>query len=539
MFAPLIRRVDRTPERAGAGWQRSDMGARSHHVEAHTPALRPRRGITLLWVVALLCAMPGQRGAAASPTGDRQRAIAGLLRDRALRNTRTSIYVADACSGQTLYARHADIPVNPASNVKLLSTAAALEVLGAGYVFRTRLLGRAADAGGVVDGDVYLLGSYDPMLQPAQLFTLARAAADAGVTRVAGRVLVGTRQARDGIYRSRVTLRIDARDRRAGAPAVSVSPPVDFVEVAVHARVARRGSRSAIRVRSEPIVGSDRARVRLVVSGRIARGKVREYRHDIADHTLFAGYLMRHALIAAGIEVGGRVAVAPLAAFLEQASGDVPVVLAEHESAPLRTLVTTINKFSVNWLADRLIQAAGAAHVGGRATIENAVGAMKDWLRAAGVVAKNLYVDTGSGLSYRTAMSVRQIVEVLRAAAGFAAPRDQARADAHSAFWESLPIAGVDGTLVHRFKRSLLRGRVRAKTGTLSTVVALSGFFPRMETGEPIAFAIVSNDVRQRRRKRVMSVHERIIEELYLESRTGLRRDDGAAPCATPSDRAP
>jgi serine-type D-Ala-D-Ala carboxypeptidase/endopeptidase (penicillin-binding protein 4) len=490
----------------------------------------------MLGAIALVLLQPAH--AAGRESHHRRRSVGSLLRDRALRGTRTAIYIADACTGRPLYARDADLPVNPASNVKLLSTAAALEVLGPSYVFRTRLLGRTPDADGVVHGDLYLLGSYDPMLSPEQVSELAEVLRQAGVRRVEGSILIGTRRTRDGIYRSSVVVRVDGRGRHGATPMVTVSPTVDFVDVIVRASIASRGSRTSIRVRSDEVVGAGGKRVRLVVSGRVARGRVRDVRHELADHALFAGHLVRAALVGRGIQVIGGVTTMPLESYMSGAGADVPVTLAEHESPPLRDLVSIINKFSVNWLAERLIHAAGAAEFGGRATLDNAVGAMKAWLRRSGVVEDNVYLDSGSGLSYRTAISARQIVEVLRAGTGLGGREGDVGTEAYEAFWESLPIGGVDGTLAHRFRDSPLGRRIRAKTGTLSTVVAISGFFPRMETGEPIAFAIISNDVRPRRRRRVMALHERILEELHRQSRDGLGRPEAVGACTLPGPKA-
>lgn len=140
----------------------------------------------------------------------------------------------------------------------------------------------------------------------------------------------------------------------------------------------------------------------------------------------------------------------------------------------------------------------------------NAVKAMDRFLTSADLAPDECHLDTGSGLSYKTELSARQIVRVLRVAAGYA-PRDEDGEEHAEVYRESLAVGGVDGTLRARFRGSL-RGRVFAKTGTLTGIIALSGFVEHED--QTLAFAIVSNGTNHRRRKQVRRQHEQIVELL-------------------------
>src|SRR5688572_24167984 len=127
--------------------------------------------------------------------------IQKLLRGPTLRRGVTGLFVADARTGEPLFAVNATDPLNPASNVKLISTATALELLGPDFRYPTRMLGPAPEAG-VVKGDIYLLGSYDPTLTATDLHEIAASMARSGITQIEGSIAVGSDPTRDGIYRS-------------------------------------------------------------------------------------------------------------------------------------------------------------------------------------------------------------------------------------------------------------------------------------------------------------------------------------------------
>jgi D-alanyl-D-alanine carboxypeptidase/D-alanyl-D-alanine-endopeptidase (penicillin-binding protein 4) len=456
--------------------------------------------------------------------------IEELLRTGALRYGTTALYVVDATSGQELFAVHPDDPLNPASNVKLISTAAALDVLGADYHYRTRLLGPSPTVDGTIKGDVYLLGNYDPTLTPGGVRALAASVAARGVHAISGGVVVGPDGDRDGMIRDPIEITVTATT--AGkAPSISIDPAAPFVLVTDDATTAK-GRRSAIKISDGASTDRDgHARWSVHLTGTIGRGKSATYTIWPDPSGELTAELFAADLAKEGVTLGGPVRVAELSSYATEAGADgwLPVELAAHESDPLAAIVAQVNKRSINWLADRVIMTAAAAKYGAAPTMSRALDAMYAWLHDhAGVERDALLVDTGSGLSHKTAFSARQIVAVLRAASGLSDPH----AAAATAYLASLSVAGVDGTLRHRFMGSL-RGKLHAKTGTLNGAIALSGFLDAAP-GHTLAFALVTNGNPSGSHKQVRAAHEKLVSILAEYAKDIAASDPKAATPTTP-----
>lgn len=489
---------------------------------------------------------------------------------RMLRQGTTAVYVVDAVSGKPLYAVHEDQALNPASNVKLVATATALDVLGPEWRYVTRVLGPTPSADGSIRGDLYLLGSYDPTLEADDITALADELAASGVTHVDGDLYVGAGLSgddlrRDSVRDPRIAIRVDGAATPGQPATVSVSPAMDLVRVDAQVQTVKRGA-PRISITSELVDdGTSPAYWRVVVSGRIRVGRKATYRRTAPRPQLFTAHLLRAALVARGVIMTGSVRQLELADYVARATTYLPVDLARHESEPLRDLIARINKRSINDLADRLIMTVGAARFGGPPTMQKGVQAMYEWLQDnAGIDPGTVHLDTGSGLSYRTELSARHIVRVLRQASGYRArpaPRtDTPVADADSGavaslaatgggelagttpgadapatdaldtdvgeleqvFRESLAIAGVDGTLSRRFRGSSAHGKVLGKTGTLTRIIALAGIVE--DTSGALAFAIVTNGTAHRKRNLVRKQHEAMVEAMqrYLRARQAI-----------------
>lgn len=485
------------PVKASAGAPRKPAAPTTHdgaHARVainHAGDLRPAREAV------------GRRDEPLSAEEDTARQIEKLLRGP-LRAGVTGLFVADARTGEALFAVNADDPLNPASNVKMISTAAALELLGPDYRYPTRLLG-AEPVRGVVKGDVYLLGSYDPTLTTTDLDDLAAAVAARGVTRIEGGLVVGADPTRDGVYQA--VIPIELRSGEPGTVATATVPSgMDFVTVHVTARTARGGrSRLTYKVESaDDITGHPH--VTLTVGGTFAPRSDTMYALGTRERTATAAYALRAALRAHGVLVAQDYKLGELDSFV--AAAGIPSELARHESSRLADIVARVNKWSINWLADRVIVTAAALAKQQPPSMELALAAMYDWLdRHPRIARDDLFVDTGSGLSYRTKITAHELVAIVRSAAGFG---DPARVDdpAAHAWLASLSVAGTDGTLSHRFRN--LRGHIRGKTGTLATSIALSGVLD-VDPTRPLAFALVTNGQTPLSKGYVRRAHEQLV----------------------------
>ena len=506
-------------------------GAHARVAIDHLGDLRPGRDVI------------GRREEPLTAEEDTARQIEKLLRGP-LRTGVTGLFVADARTGQALFAVNADDPLNPASNVKLISTATALELLGADYRYPTRLLGQAPEAG-VVRGDVYLLGSYDPTLTTADLDDIAGAVAARGVTRIDGSIVVGGDATRDGIYRAIIP--IEVRAGEPGAPPTAIVPAgMDLVSVNMIAKTAKTAGRPRLTYKVDSMADSaGRPRVVVTIGGTIGKGGDTMYPLVTRERTAAAAYALRSALHAHGVALAGDYKIAELGDFVGDASAAaaIPVELGRHDSARLADIIARVNKWSVNWLADRVIITAAALAKRQPPSMELALGAMYDWLvRHPRIARGELVVDTGSGLSYQTRISAHELVSIVRSAAGFA-PSDSADPALAQAWLASLSVAGTDGTLAHRFRGGDVRGRIRGKTGTLATAIALSGVLD-VDPQRPLAFALVTNGATPLSKGYVRRAHEQVVGLLcrYL-ARTQASAPAMAAPVgavgatpATPGD---
>lgn len=451
-----------------------------------------------------------------------------------LRNGETGLYVADARTGTPLFAVNADEAFNPASNVKMISTATALELLGPSFRYPTRVLGPAPD-GGVVHGDVYLLGSYDPTLTAADLTDLAAAIAAKGITSIEGGIVVGTDPTRDGIYRAVIPIEITAGEP-GSAPAFALPMGADHVTVTVLAKTAKKPMKKPrLAYKVETTKGKDgKPTIHVTVRGVLGKGATTMFPLATRERTATAAYALKAGLVAHGVKVSGDLKVKELGDYVGDTVGfgALPDELGRHESSPLAEIVTRVNKWSINWLADRVIMTAAALSKRQQPSMELALDAMYAWLdRHPHIKRSELYVDTGSGLSYRTKISPMELVKIVRSASGYAPDSD---ATLGATWMSTLAIAGTDGTLRHRVRGSDVGTRVRGKTGTLSTVIAMSGLVDA-DPEHPLAFALVTNTKRPLAKAAVRRAHDQVVAALC----SYVARTTKANPLVPPPRPAP
>jgi serine-type D-Ala-D-Ala carboxypeptidase/endopeptidase (penicillin-binding protein 4) len=454
-----------------------------------------------------VASLRGRRDEPLSPEETTAKQIQAVLRGP-LRYGVTGIYVADAKTGEALFAVNADDPLNPASNVKMISTATAIELMGPQFRYSTRVLGAEPDAAGTIHGEIYLLGTWDPTLEAGDLDQLAEQLVMRGVKALDGNVVIGADPQRDGLYRASIPIEV-----RAGAPGeaptASAPPGVDLLVFDITAKTAKTAQRPRLTYAAQSTTdASGHLRVHVAIAGTIGKAGVVAYDLPTTEHTATAAQLLRAAMRAHQIDVKGDVTTRELGDFIGDAvtAGGLPAELARHDSATLAEIVTKVNKWSINWLADRVIETTAALAHRQAPTMTGALDAMYDWLGRHTHIAKDdVLVDSGSGLSYHTRITARELVAVLRDAAGFTNPNAGAQA-----WLDSLSIGGTDGTLGRRFRTPNLRGLVHAKTGTLSTVIALSGVLD-VDPQRPLVFSIVTNGDRPLQKAYVRKAHEQLV----------------------------
>jgi len=437
-----------------------------------------------------------------------------------------SATVVDVASGSVLWTHHADRPVNLASVTKVLTTAAALHGLGPGFRWRTSVLAEKLDRGsGTVEGDLFIQGRGDPTLTIANLRGLAQALEWRGVTEITGDIVF------DGSYfdlvdeppryadqpkeragyrapigaasleRNAVTVVVVADRFGHGLADVKLEPPLgDYVRLVSPTVVTVASGRTRIHVGT--VLRRDHIELR--VSGQILADEgVWFQRRRIDDPVRMFGEAMKAVLAERGIRVKGR----RIARGLPPATA---VLLAEHESAPLADVIRTMAKSSDNYMAETVLKTLGAESrtlpappaVPPPASWADGINAMRRYLsEQAGVDLASVRVENGSGLYDSTSIPAAAVAQVLVAAwRDFRVGPDLAAALANG---------GVDGTLRRRFTDERVRGRVRAKTGTLAQVSSLAGY-AGTDSGRPLAFVVIVNNMAPQARGEARALQDTI-----------------------------
>jgi D-alanyl-D-alanine carboxypeptidase/D-alanyl-D-alanine-endopeptidase (penicillin-binding protein 4) len=441
-------------------------------------------------------------GREASPAALR-RDLDRIVARPALAHAWWGIEVRSLRSGRTLYARDAEKNFKPASTLKLVTTAAALDAFGPDARLRTSVetAGRL-DAHGRILGDVYLVGRGDPNLSGrfhagravAPLDELAEALRASGVRRIEGRLVgheglfPGDRRGEDWAWGDLVWsygAEVSALSFNDNTAQLSASPGerpgdplvVDRDPQTAHYAVASTAVTSAAGTKPEMVLRADPGTNLFRLSGSLpAGGEPWQGSVAIADPARYAAVVFAELLAAKGIRVTGAVATSsdPLPGGLR--------VLAARESEPMSEIVKVVNKRSQNLHTEMLLRLLGAK-VNGAGTVEAGHEALEDFLHRLGVPAQTWSLQDASGLSRSDVLTPHGLVALLAA-------MDRHR---HAGvFRDSLPVAGVDGTLEGRLRGTPAQGRVLAKTGSLRHVNALAGY-ATTRGGERLAFAIVLN----------------------------------------------
>ena len=213
----------------------------------------------------------------------------------------------------------------------------------------------------------------------------------------------------------------------------------------------------------------------------------------ITDPTAYVAHVVRDVLLQQGLSISGTGRAADALSIEPDFEADDVRPVATYRSPPLSDVVHTTNHESQNLYAEQLLRTMAVVdppspdegeEVGSAAL---GVRAVRTTLGGLGVDTTYVALEGGSGLSRKNVVSPRAVVQLL---AHYEAAPDTAL---RSAFYDSLPTGGEDGTLAYRFDEGEpARGRVRAKTGTLTGVSALSGYV-ETRNGTPIAFSILCN----------------------------------------------
>jgi D-alanyl-D-alanine carboxypeptidase/D-alanyl-D-alanine-endopeptidase (penicillin-binding protein 4) len=369
------------------------------------------------------------------------------------------------------------LAMNPASVMKLVTTYAALDQLGPAFTFHTDVLYTGKVANGVLDGDLILRGGGDPKLTYERLWMLAHRLRSRGIREIRGDVVL------DRSYFAAVPhdpAGFDNQPRRAynvAADALLVNfQVVDFRFVPTS---------DGVRVIGEPDLPNVEVVSRIKATGGSCGSWRKDLRYEVQASGLLATVFFEGSFPASCGERSWPLTVLDSGAFTEsvwrwvwnQAGGVIrgkvrpgttpaeATLVYRDESEPLAALVRDTNKFSNNVMARHLFLALSAERTG-QGNPQESARIVDAWLRERAIVAPELVLENGSGLSRNERVSAATLAAILRAA--WASPT-------MSELVSSLPIFAVDGTLRTR-KTSGAVGRAHLKGGTLDGVQSMAGY---------------------------------------------------------------
>jgi len=417
--------------------------------------------------------------------------VDALVADTLFPPCNVGIKIVSLSRNETLYALNEHMLFNPASNQKLFTTAAALSTLGVDASFPT-----------VVSADttrnlIVIAGFGDPLLSTADLDSLARLCAPALLPGRSWDLGVDVRYF-DDLYwgadwewddepeayamfitplilnNNTVTVRVLPSAIPGMPPTVSIDPPTGYVSL----------ENTAVTVADSAVADSGRVPLKISRLWRerlntiTVTGQIRTSSRERVEHLsvwrpeLYAGTVFAEKLRAQGVQIN--------TVRLDSAS-TTPAMTLQFAHA-IDTVLTFLNKASDNLSAESVLKSIAATKRGQPGSAREGIMIVNTYLAANGIDTNRIAIADGSGLSRYNLTSPATVVALLTAMY-----RDSVN---FPVFFHTLPVAGVDGTIDSRMKRTPAEGNLRAKTGTLSAVTALSGYVKSAD-GEMLAFSIL------------------------------------------------
>ena len=407
--------------------------------------------------------------------------VAQALAQAGIPGTSAAVYVHEIGVEQPVVAHGADRPLNPASTMKLVTTYAALDLLGPAYVWNTEVYATGTLQQGVLNGDLMLKGYGDPRLTLENFWLLLRNLRSRGVREIRGNLLLDhsyfnaagydparfddqpTRPYNTGpdallVNFKAVTLQF-VPDRDARTVKILADPALPQLAIVNNLTLGNGACGDWVpRLKLEAQGNGDAAR--LAFNGVYAWDcgeKTRSF--SVLGHRQYVGALFAQMWKELGGSFNGGVRY-----------GEVPPdarLLTSAKSESLSEIVRHINKFSNNVMARQLFLTLGAVGVDPPATFDKANQSIRLWLSGKGLSFPELVIENGSGLSRVERISAKHLGQLLLAAF---------RSPVMPELIASLPLVAMDGTMKRRLKDADVAGQAHIKGGTLEGVRAIAGY---------------------------------------------------------------
>lgn len=432
--------------------------------------------------------------------------LSAILANEHLEGTVTGVSIKRADTGELLYQQNGDIRLHPASNMKLLTAAAALETLGKDYQFATEILTDGKRRGKVLHGNLYLKGKGDPTLLQTDFVQFAKDLKKQGIRKIKGD-LIGDDTWYDDVRLSQdlnwsdepfytgaqvsaltlspnedydagtVIVEATAKDTAKGKAEIRVTPETDYITIKNNTKMVDAGEPRDISIEREHGSNTIVVEGTMPVEGAASRSWV-----SVWEPTGYALDVFKKSLKAQGISFIGNskdtFAATPADAQL----------LTSKQSMPLKDLLIPFMKLSNNGHGEVLTKEMGKV-INDEGSWDEGLQVIGDVITDFGVDEDTILLRDGSGMSHKNMIPANDLAELLYNV------QDE---DWFAAYKESLPVAGeaerlVGGTLRYRMTSEPAKGNVTAKTGSLTGVSTLSGYVTTKD-GKPLIFSIMVNN---------------------------------------------
>jgi D-alanyl-D-alanine carboxypeptidase/D-alanyl-D-alanine-endopeptidase (penicillin-binding protein 4) len=433
-----------------------------------------------------------------------KKSIEGVLTKNILGNVDAGVYAVQLPSGKPIFEMNAEKLLIPASVCKVFTAYTALKKLKPQATFKTSLYSKGPLSEGNLAGDIYLKGGGDPSFVSERLWMMVNEMKRSGITTVSGNLIADAsyfdtethpesrpKYLKDQAYNAPIgalsfnfnttTIYVKPGEKPGSAPIVYTDPENSYIDVVNQAQTVKAGSANTVNVSRTDYVKGDIGDT-VLLRGKIPTdAKEMRFYRNIVNPTLYTANIFKSFMEQRGLKIQGAVkeGVTP---------PDAKLVL-EFESLPIWQVIWGMNKFSNNFVADQILKKVGAEMWGPPGSREKGITTLNQVLEDIGIPKNSYSIQDGSGLTRQTRVTAKQVVTVLKAAYQEFGMAPE--------FMASLGVAGEDGTLRKRFPSQEGWIPIRAKTGSLDGVTALAGYAESAD-GEPIAFAVILNDHRNK-----------------------------------------
>ncbi len=440
-------------------------------------------------------------------------AITRLTKDKAMVHASVSICVLDIETGELVASHQAKKSLTPASSMKVVTTGAALALLGEDYTFKTMLeYDGQIDEAGTLKGNLYIKGQGDPTLGSSEctaadplnivLQKFYEAIQEMGIKRIEGQIVgdaswlgtqgVGQTWAYEdlgnyygagalglNIHENMYFLTLQQNPKLASQPKVkNVEPHIPNLLLMNELTSGAKGSGDNAYIFGAP------NNYACYIRGTIPLGsKDFTIKGSIPDPAFTVAHLLMNHLEKMGVKTSKH-ATTQMELDLEGTTKTKRNIFYTHQSPNLKTIVERTNMKSVNLYCEAMLRVLGKEKKG-KGTPEVGLEVVNDFWKKKGLQLDGFYMEDGSGLSPYNAVSAYHLASVLRLI-----KKDE---QLFNAFYDSLPVAGKSGSLRNRLKETSAQGNLRAKSGGLNRVRSYTGL-AKNKKGKWLSFCMIVNN---------------------------------------------